>query len=64
MGPTKKNEKKTSMKFLFLSFAVTRLKIGPIEKCGKKTLVLHKMATPALDRWTDGPREQGKRISL
>ena len=34
--------------FLCLSFAVTRLKIGPIEKMQKTTLKLHKTASPAL----------------
>ena len=39
---------KTLWEFLYLSFAVTRLKIGPIEKMQKMALKLHKTAYPAL----------------
>ena len=41
-------KKKPSMEFLNLSFAVTILKIAPVEKCDKTTLKLFKMAYPAL----------------
>ena len=44
-----KNEKNPSGEFSYLSFAVTRLKIGlKDKKCEKTTLKLHKAAYPAL----------------